>query len=64
MQPIFSILDFGVFQACFVGAVQGICDHAPETLDGVISILDDGVFQQQFIAGVSGPGQSAACDGQ
>jgi len=59
-----SILDFGTFQACFAGAVQGVCDHAPVILDGLISILDFGVFVQQFVAGVPGPGQSATCDGQ
>ena len=59
-----SILDFGTFQTCFTGAVQGICDHAPEELDGLVSILDFGVFQQQFVAGAPGPGQSAACNGK
>ncbi len=61
---VVSILDFGTFQTCFTGTVQGICDHAPEILDGVSSILDFGVFQKQFVAGVPGPGQSATCDGQ
>jgi hypothetical protein len=58
-----SILDFGTFRTCFNGTFEGVCDHAPELLDGVISILDFGVFRQQFLAGVPGPGQSAACDG-
>jgi hypothetical protein len=58
-----SILVFGTFRDCFNGAVQGICDHAPEILDGVISIQDFGIFRQQFVAGVPGPGQSASCDG-
>jgi len=58
-----SILDFGVFRACFSGTVEEVCDHAPEILDGVISIQDFGVFRQQFTVGVPGPGQSAACDG-
>ena len=58
-----SILDFSTFRSCFNGAVEGVCDHAPEPLDGVISILDFGIFRQQFVAGVPGPGQSAACDG-
>jgi len=58
-----SILDFGTFRSCFGGAIQPVCDHAPEILDGVISIQDFGVFRQQFTVGVPGPGQSAACDG-
>jgi subtilisin family serine protease len=61
---LMSILDFGAFRSCFTGAVQEVCDHAPETLDGFISIQDFGIFRQQFVAGVPGPGQSAACDGQ
>jgi hypothetical protein len=61
---VVSILDFATFRACVNGAEQGVCDHAPEILDGVISIQDFGVFRQQFLAGVPGPGQSAACDGQ
>ncbi len=58
-----GILDFSTFSSCFNGAVQGICDHTPESLDGAISIEDFGAFRQQFLAGVPGPGQSAACDG-
>ncbi len=60
---VVSILDFGTFRTCFTGAVQAICDHAPEPLDGLVSILDFGVFRQQFAAGAPGPGQSPACDG-
>ena len=58
-----SILDFGVFRACFTESAQEVCDHAPAILDEVISIQDFGVVRQQFIAGVPGPGPSAACDG-
>jgi len=61
---VVSIVDYGIFQSCFTGAAQEVCDHAPEILDGFISIQDFGVFRQQFVAGVPGPGQSAACDGQ
>jgi hypothetical protein len=60
---VVSIIDFGTFQSCFAGAIQGVCDHVPEVLDGVIGIQDFGIFQQQFVASVPGPGQSAACDG-
>ncbi len=60
---VVSIVDFAAFRDCFKGAVQGVCDHAPETLDEIISIQDFGIFAQQFLAGVPGPGQSAACDG-
>ena len=51
-----SILDFGNFQTCFAGAVEGVCDHSPEILDGIISILDFGVFRRQFDRGSAGAG--------
>ena len=61
---VVSIVDYGIFQSCFTGTAQAVCDHAPMILDGLISILDFGIFQQQFDAGTPGPGLSAACDGQ
>jgi hypothetical protein len=61
---VISVVDFGIFQACFTGAFQEICDQAPDPLDGVISVKDFGIFRQQFVAGIPGPGQSAACNGE
>jgi len=60
---VVSITDFSTFRSCFGGAVEGVCDHAPEILDGAIGIEDFSIFRQQFLAGVPGPGKSAACDG-
>ena len=60
---VVSILDFSTFRSCFNGAVQGVCDHAPEILDGSIHIDDFAIFRQQFLARKPGPGQSADCNG-
>ena len=60
---VVSIVDFSIIRACFDGAVQEVCDHAPESLDGEIHIDDFAIFRQQILARVPGPGQSDACNG-